>query len=194
MIAKLTGTAVERFGGELFLETNSGVTYRVFIGESMQNHFISLPKSDVSLYTYLNVKEDSLTLFGFNTHAEYRIFTMLLSVDGVGPKSAYLIVGTYSASSIRNAIADNDVYFFQQVKGIGKKTAQRIIVDLAEKIGSEADISSMNTPEHSDVVDALVSLGFRRKDAQKAIHEVSDKGSTFDELLKMSLQVLANKK
>jgi Holliday junction DNA helicase RuvA len=148
--------------------------------------------SEVNLYTFLDVKEDSLVLFGFDSYESFEMYGLLLSVDGVGPKTAYTIISAYESSKILDAIKRNDVFFFQDVKGIGKKTAQRIIVDLASKIGAEADLDSMYVTEDKDAVEALVSLGFKKQDVLKALQKV-DKGVPLEEKLKLALQHLTKK-
>ncbi|KXK10907.1 MAG: Holliday junction ATP-dependent DNA helicase RuvA [Microgenomates bacterium OLB23] len=191
MIGKISGKLAEFHGEEGFIETQSGVTYRVILSPKIRES-ITAAGQDVSLYTYLDVKEDSLTLFGFDSYENFNTYSLLLSVDGVGPKTAYTIVGAYESQEIKNAIKRNDVFFFQEVKGIGKKTAQRIIVDLASKIGGEADLEHMYVTEDKDAVDALVSLGFKKQDVLRVLHKV-DAAQPLEERLKIALGLLTKK-
>lgn len=186
MIGKLKGTLSEIFGTEALIETSGGVFYKVHITPALAQKGVS--SDQLELYTYLNVKEDDLTLFGFDTYQEYTMFTYLIAIDGVGPKTAYLIVSSSSPADIRTAVHANDVAFFQKIKGIGKKTAQRILIDLSAKFGSEFDITAgQETADDIDALDALVSLGFKRKDAKNALEEI-DSSLALEERIKLALQ------
>src|SRR3989344_3872668 len=135
MIGKLKGKLTEIYGNEAYLETSGGVFYKVFItADIIQKYPLN---TNVELYTYLNVREDELTLFAFHTVESYKIFMMLINVDGVGPKMAYAIIASHQPDAIKQAVLASDVDFFQQVRGVGKKTAQRILVDLTDKFGEE---------------------------------------------------------
>ena len=191
MIGKLKGKIVEIYGNEAYLETQGGVFYKVFITpEIVQQYPLN---TEIELYTYLNVREDELTLFAFNTVESYRIFMMLINVDGVGPKMAYSIIASHLPNAIRQAVLASDVEFFQQVKGVGKKTAQRILVDLTDKFGEEFDIATIQeSPEDIDVIDALVALGFKRSDARKTLQKL-DKTARIEDKIKQALQILSEK-
>ena len=191
MIGNLSGIFSEMHGDEAFIETPGGVTYRVQLSPSVREK-IGLLGGAVSLYTYLDVKEDSHVLFGFDSYESFNMFSMVLSVDGVGPKTAYMIVSAHDSLKIIDAIRRNDVLFFQEIKGIGKKTAQRIIVDLAGKIGGEANLDSMYINEDKDAVDALLSLGFKRQEVLKALHKVPQE-LPLEEKLKQALQMLTHR-
>lgn len=191
MIGKLKGVLTEVHGDEAFIETKGGVTYRVQLSPKLREKIGSLQK-EVSIYTYLDVKEDSLVLFGFDSYESFNIYSLVLSVDGVGPKTAYTIVSAYESSQIKDAIGRNDVLFFQEIKGIGKKTAQRLIVDLASKIGAEVDLESMYVTEDKDAVDALISLGFKKQDVLRALQKL-EKNMPLQEKLTEALQLLTKK-
>ena len=191
MIGKLKGLLTEVHGDEAFIETQGGVTYRVQFSAKLLEK-IGLVGQEVSLYTYLDVKEDSLVLFGFDSYESFNVYSLVLSVDGVGPKTAYTIVSAYESAQIKDAIGRNDVLFFQEIKGIGKKTAQRIIVDLASKIGAEADLESMYVTEDKDAVDALISLGFKKQDVLRALQKIDPK-LEMQEKLTEALQILTKK-
>ncbi|MBP9816203.1 Holliday junction branch migration protein RuvA [Candidatus Woesebacteria bacterium] len=191
MIGKLKGLLTEVHGDEAFIETQGGVTYRVQFSAKLLEK-IGLVGQEVSLYTYLDVKEDSLVLFGFDSYESFNVYSLVLSVDGVGPKTAYTIVSAYESAQIKDAIGRNDVLFFQEIKGIGKKTAQRIIVDLASKIGAEADLENMYVAEDKDAVDALISLGFKKQDVLRALQKIDPK-LEMQEKLTEALQILTKK-
>lgn len=191
MIGKLKGLLTEVHGDEAFIETQGGVTYRVQFSAKLLEK-VGLVGQEVSLYTYLDVKEDSLVLFGFDSYESFNVYSLVLSVDGVGPKTAYTIVSAYESAQIKDAIGRNDVLFFQEIKGIGKKTAQRIIVDLASKIGAEADLESMYVTEDKDAVDALISLGFKKQDVLRVLQKIDPK-LVMQEKLTVALQILTKK-
>lgn len=187
MIGKIYGKITEVHGNEGFIDTASGVSYRLFLTPSLAHS----SDKEVTVYTYLNVREDELTLFGFETYELYKVFGYLIAVDGVGPKTAYTIVCTSTPDEIRKAAQGNDVAFFQKIKGIGKKTAQRILIDLSTRFGAEFDLeaSEAESQDDTDAVDALVSLGFKRKQAVDALKSVDPKAS-MEEKLKQALQSL----
>lgn len=186
MIGKLKGKLSETFGAEALLETSGGVFYRVYVTPGILES--STIGDDIEIYTYLNVKEDDLTLFGFETHSMYQMFQYMIAVDGVGPKTGFTIISTCAPSDIRTAVHGNDVAFFQKVKGIGKKTAQRILIDLSAKFGTEFDITAgQETADDIDALDALVSLGFKRKDAKNALDAI-DSSLPLEERIRYALQ------
>ena len=185
MIGKLRGVIQEAFGQEALIETTGGVFYRVYVTPAILAKQTNDP---VEIYTYLNVREDELTLYGFETYDTYRVFTYLISVDGVGPKTGYTIIATSSPEDIRSAVTANDVAFFQKIKGIGKKTAQRILIDLSTVFGSEFDINAgEETADDVDALEALMALGFKRADAKKALDKI-DSSLSLEERIKLALQ------
>ena len=164
MISRLRGKAVAWDADGLVLDVN-GVGYRLFATPA------AVKKADgadeVVLETHLHVREDAMQLFGFADADERELFEQLLSVSGVGPKVALAIVSGYSPGELRRAIVREDDALFQSIPGIGKKTAQRVVLELKEKMGSAADASAPNV----DLVarDALVELGYTLADADRAL-------------------------
>lgn len=144
---------------------------------------------DVFIHTY--VREDQITLYGFKSPEELELFTLLLQVSGIGPKSALSIIGNGSVHDIKQSISKADVDFFQQIKGIGKKTAQRIIVDLRGKIGEleELDLSEIGAQSQRDVMTALRSMGISSQEAREAIRKL-DPSLSLEERLRMALKQL----
>ena len=160
MIGKLKGTVSEIHGSEALVETSGGVFYWVFITPDMLGNFVI--GDPVEIYTYHSIKEDEQKLFAFQTYEALRMFTLLISVDGVGPKTGYTIVCTSAIGDIRRAIRESDVTFFQKIKGIGKKTAQRILVDISGAMGTDFDLQASQEAEvDKDALAALESLGFK---------------------------------
>ena len=171
MIAQLRGRPVARTHEGLVLEV-AGVGYLVHATPSAIRKADKV--DDVTLLTYLNVREDALQLFGFAEQAERDLFVSLLSVNGVGPKVALAVVSGSPAAELRRAIVLEDAARFQAIPGIGKKTAERIVLELKEKIGdAPVPISSaVGTQPHLVARDALVELGYSLGEAEMALARV----------------------
>lgn len=173
MITHIRGKLVEKNPTYAIVECN-GVGY--FLNISL-NTFSKIPDSEaVLLYTHLSIREDAHTLFGFADKTEREIFKLLISVSGVGPSIARTMLSSMTTDQIQQAIASEDVATIQSVKGIGGKTAQRVIVDLKDKILktyelSEDSVNSNNTIKE-EALSALEVLGFSRKQVDKIIHRI----------------------
>ena len=171
MIARLRGRPVANTPEGLVVDVG-GVGYLVAATPS------AVRKADgaaeVSLHTYLHVREDALQLYGFAEAAERELFVQLLSVNGIGPKVALAIVSGSPAADLRRAIVLEDTARFQAIPGIGKKTAERIVLELKEKLGDPALVpAAEGSGEHHVVArDALVELGWSLLDAERALAEV----------------------
>jgi len=193
MITHIRGKLVEKNPTYAVVEA-SGLGY--FLNISL-NTFSQLPEEEsVFLYTYLSVKEDSQTLFGFTTKIERELFKLLISVSGVGPSIARTMLSSMSTDEIKQAIASGNSDVIQSVKGIGAKTAQRVIIDLKDKILKsfaidEVSVSLSNTTKE-EALTALEVLGFVRKQAEKVIDKilVSDANLKVEQLIKMALKKL----
>ena len=128
---------------------------------------------EVAVETYLHVREDALQLFGFADAAERELFELLLSVQGVGPKVALAIVSGSSPAELRRAIVLEDTARFEAIPGIGRKTAQRVVLELKEKLGPVGDVPATGgSPPHIVARDALVGLGYSVQEAERALSEV----------------------
>ncbi len=173
MITHLRGRLVEKNPTYVVLDCN-GVGY--FINISLHT-FSSLPNEEnLQLYTHLQVKEDSHTLFGFMDAMEREIFRLLISVSGIGSSTARMMLSSLHPDQIKQAIASNDVVTIQGIKGIGAKTAQRVILDLKDKILKVFDLD-VNTALQSntskeEALSALETLGFTRKQADKVCGQI----------------------
>lgn len=191
MIGKIKGVLEEIDANAGLIETSSGVYYRVHL----TNRFLASIQTpiDIEIYTYHLVREDTQQLFGFENKKEYSLFEYLLAVPGVGPKSAFRIISVAKPDEIINAVTENDRTFFSKIKGLGKKTALKILLELSQKFDSEF-IFEPEVPLSSDdqtVVDALVSLGFEKKAAQDMLSEVPSE-STVEEKIKLSIKRLSS--
>ena len=185
MIGSLSGSITHKQGQELWLEVG-GIGYRVFCGEKLLARTIL--GQELKLWIHTRVREDALELFGFEDIASLNIFERLLDASGVGPKTALAIVGTSSGEAIAQAIATADVDFFRQFKGVGAKGAQRIIVDLKNKVGDFGALFDGNGENNQDeALEALLQLGFDRKSALATLKNI-DGALPVEERLKQALK------
>ena len=172
MISHISGRLVEKTPTYVVIDCN-GVGYKLNI--SLQT-YSSIQTEKCKLLTHLAVKEDSHTLYGFYTSEERDLFRQLISVSGVGPSTARMILSTYSAEEIVNYIITADVTALQNVKGIGGKTAQRIIIDLKDKVGKGKETSDLLFTQDNTIkeetLSALLALGFTKKVAYKKMEQV----------------------
>ena len=193
MINHLTGKLIEKNPTYVVIECG-GVGY--FVNISL-NTYASLPDEEhLKIYTHLQVREDAHTLYGFRTVAEREIFRLLISVSGVGSSTARTMLSSMTPSQVRDAIASGDVPSIQAVKGIGAKTAQRVILDLRDKVLKvyeldEVSPQSGNTNKE-EALSALEVLGFARKSAEKAVDAVlrQDPSLSVEGIIKSALKNL----
>ena len=181
MINHIDGKLVDKTPTQVVIDCN-GVGYSINI--SLQT-FSKINDERCKLFTHLSVKEDSHTLYGFITENESTLFRHLISVSGVGPSTAQVILSTYKSDEIINYISASDVAAIKNVKGIGLKTAQRIIIDLKDKVTKSAisdEISlDLNNTIQNEALSALVALGFSKKIAQQKIDKaLTNKQGNFD--------------
>ncbi|NNC46607.1 MAG: Holliday junction branch migration protein RuvA [Winogradskyella sp.] len=173
MIAHLEGKLVEKNPTDVIIDCN-GVGYHLHIS---LNTFSQIPdQENLKLYTHLQVREDSHTLYGFSTKVERELFRLLISVSGIGASIARAMLSSLDPDQIKEGIASGNVALIQSIKGIGAKTAQRVIIDLKDKVLKiygieELSVSQSNT--HKDeALSALEVLGFNKKQAEKAIDKI----------------------
>lgn len=172
MIARLRGVAAGRTIDGLVLDVG-GVGYLVAATPSVLGR--AEDGREVTVETYLHVREDTMQLYGFADGAERELFTQLLTVTGIGPKVALAVVSGSPSADLRRAIALGDHARFQAIPGIGKKTAERIVLELKEKVGLEADLvvsPAAGTSSHLVARDALVELGYTVVEAEQALAAV----------------------
>ncbi|WP_405410600.1 Holliday junction branch migration protein RuvA [Maribacter sp. Asnod1-A12] len=193
MIHHLRGKLVEKNPTHVIIECG-GVGY--FVNISL-NTFSKLPEQEnISVFTHLQVKEDSHTLFGFVEKSEREIFRLLLSVSGIGSSIARTMLSSMSPSQVRDAIANGDVASIQAVKGIGAKTAQRVILDLRDKVLKVYDIDelslSANNTNKDEALSALEVLGFARKQSERVVDKVlsQDASLSVENIIKLALKNL----
>lgn len=190
MIAFIKGEINYKSPSLIHLETH-GIGYEVNISLQTYSHLKELDK--VKLYTYLSVREDSHTLYGFFEMGEKKLFSHLISVSGIGPNTALVVLSTMPIEEVRSAIANENVAAFGKVKGVGPKTAKRIILDLKDKIIKEGVDKTVITSDlgntvHQEALSALVSLGFQKNIIQKLITKSYTPGISVEELIKNVLK------
>jgi len=193
MITHIKGKLVEKNPTEVVIECN-GVGY--FINISLHT-FSKIGNDEIlQLYTHLQVKEDSHTLYGFAERLEREIFRLLISVSGIGTSIARTMLSSLSPNQVKEALASGDVATIQSVKGIGAKTAQRVILDLKEKVLKIFDMQEVSVVERNTVKDealsALETLGFNRKAAQKVVENIIKTNSevSVEDTIKLALKKL----
>jgi Holliday junction DNA helicase RuvA len=193
MISLLQGTI--EFKGDRFAIINAqGVGYKVFVPPEVLRT-VHLGES-AKLWTHLQVREDALELYGFQNYAEMSFFETLISVSGVGPKSALGILGIAPLDSLKRAIASGETTYLTKVSGIGKKMAEKIIVELRDKMGGEGVSDSMRQELQSDadVLDALATLGYSAREARDVLAAIPQDISGTQKRLQEALQRLGGKK
>jgi Holliday junction DNA helicase RuvA len=195
MIAHLRGKLLAKHPNQAILETG-GVGYDVTISVPT---FSDLPGvgSEVSLHIHTHVREDLIALYGFLRPAEKYLFEKLITVSGIGPKLAITILSGMAADEMVGAIRGNDIERLTRIPGIGKKTAERMVLELRDKlpvpIGEAVAASPAMSPVEEDVLSALMNLGYQRVTAEKALTAVakSGKGGSFDAMFREALTVLS---
>jgi holliday junction DNA helicase RuvA len=189
MIGMLSGTVAHRDDPYVIVDV-SGVGYKVLVPTTVLAKINALGES-IKLYTHTHVREDVLELYGFSDPSDLKLFEYLIGVNGVGCRTASGIFSIGNRSEIIQAIVGNDVGFFTSVPRLGKKNAQKIIIELKNKIGGgeELDLSSDGVAS-GDVVAALKSFGFEAREAQEAVRALGGKGETVEEKIRLALKYL----
>ncbi len=189
MISYIIGTVASVESDGFLLESNN-IGYKIFSG---QNYLSELETGkQIKVYTYMQVREDGIALFGFPSNADKAMFENLISVSGVGPKLAIQISGYAKLDELAAAIATGNSAFLSSIKGIGKKTAERIVLELKNKTASyyvePENAMPIESGIVSDAVGVLVSLGMNAQEAVKAVNKVKDKTDKIEELISLALK------
>ncbi len=187
MIGKLKGKLVEVDKNIGLIETSGGVFYQVFLPTSLLSSIINYPSS-IEIYTYLQVRDDALVLFGFKTKQQHDFFLLLLTVSGVGPKTAFNVISSLKTEEIIRAVTSNEVEALTRVPGLGRKTAMKIILELSSKLKTDFDMKNMVlSDDDQTVIDALIALGYKSYDAKKILSKLP-KNLSVEEKLKLALK------
>ena len=191
MIRLIRGTVAARSKDALVVDTGGatgGLGFKVLVPEPTAARYTD--GTAVLLQTFLQVREDALTLFGFESEDELQIFEMLLSVSGVGPKMALSILSTLSPDALRLALANQEPALLARTPGVGKRTAEKIVLELKDKV--KAPVSGLEslaqlTTADGEVIDALVALGYSVVEAQRAVQKLPKEVTAIEERLRMAL-------
>lgn len=197
MIAYLRGTLEVKQEEYIIIDVN-GIGYKVFMAKTAIDQLPDLD-SKVKVYTFLRVREDDVSIYGFNTNEELTMFELLISVGGIGAKSAINILSNITPSKFALAVITNDVNTLKKLQGIGPKTAQRIILELKDKIKTEDAMQiphedeniteTVSEEDFEELIQALQVLGFRRFEIKRILPKI--KAETLEDKIKEALQYLA---
>lgn len=182
MIGYLKGTLLSRHDPHILINV-SGVGYKVYAAADVLTHHVG---DEVEIFVHTHVREDALELYGFANEGSLSLFELLISVNGVGPKTAINVFAVGTRDEILKAIRSADTDFFTNVPRLGKKNAQKIIIELKNKLGSTEDIDLAE--DGDDVVQALMGFGFSKDEAREAARSVGENGKTTAEKIKLALK------
>ncbi len=193
MITQIIGKLVEKNPTHIVVDCN-GVGYEVNV--SLNTYSQITNEEAIKIYTHLQVKEDSHTLYGFMDKFEREIFRKLISVSGIGTSTARIMLSSLTPQQVVEAITGEDVTTIQSVKGIGKKTAQRVILDLKDKIDKTEENTGISQPSHNthkkEALSALETLGYSRKISEKVVTKIitDDPSASVEHIIKLALKKL----
>lgn len=192
MISSLTGTINYIGTNSIEIHVN-GVGYKIFTTPDMLG--TARIGASVTMYTHTHVREDALDLFGFDSREKLELFEKLITVSGIGPKTALGVLSLASVADIETAIVRGDAAVLTKVSGIGKKTAERIVLELAGKISAEPKLGAQTGPrsEDGDVIDALVGLGYTVDEARSALKNIDVSVTGVNDKVKAALKMLGKK-
>ena len=190
MIGHLEGTTLVLRPGFAIISAG-GVGYKVFA--TRETLAAMKTGGDVKLWTHLAVRENSLDLYGFKNEEELRLFDLLLGVSGIGPKSALAIVDIAAVETLQSAIAAGNAGYLTKVSGIGKKTAEKIILELRDKVGVGVDASGRALSGDEEALEAMRSLGYSQSEAREALRKVSSDIEKSSDRLREALKIVSRK-
>lgn len=189
MIGSLKGKVILKDGNNLLVDVN-GVGYKVLVSSNVLNK--SILNEEIFIYIFTHVKEDVFELFGFLEIQDLKLFENLISVSGVGPKTAMSIFSFISRQDVYNAVAKGDISVFNGIPRLGKKNAQKIVIELKSKIGAEGsfDLDLNGIDENDEVVSVLKGLGFSSKEIMQALKNVDSSAVSSEDKIKLALKAL----
>ena len=199
MFSYIKGALEVKSSGFIVIDVN-GIGFKIFMSENSINKLEYIGKN-VKVYTYMNVKEDDISLYGFNTNEELRMFELLIGVSGIGAKTAVAILSDIEPSTFALSVISDDVNRLTKLPGIGKKSAQRIILELKDKLKNEnvnvkAEAETIkteieDTQNKNEAIDALKVLGYRNTEIEKALEKVDIKELSVEDIIRKALVALA---
>jgi len=189
MISYLQGKIINKKDQKVTLLTAGGVGYEINVTPIFYVNLVL--NNDISIYTYMVVRENAMELCGFSSLSEKDLFMKFLSVNGVGPKTALHLISLGSVEEISSAIARGDVSYLTKVSGIGKKIAERIVVELKNKMAERGtENGNRDSSQLGEVVDALISLGYSKDEARETVKNLDSEGKSSEELIRLALRIL----
>lgn len=199
MYAYIKGSLEEKGTNYVVIE-NGNIGYKIFMSNMSINEIGDLG-TKVKVYTHYYVREDNISLYGFLTHEELKMFELLLSVSGIGAKSAIAMLSNITPAGFAVAIISNNVALLKKIPGIGPKTAQRIILELQDKLKAEQELTKQeeqteikvvkNSENVEEAIQALQILGYNKKEIEKAFEKIANTDVSVEELIKKGLSILA---
>ena len=198
MFAYIKGSLEEKSSNYVVIET-MGIGYKIFMGESAINSLGEIG-DNTKIYTHYHVREDEISLYGFRTNEELRMFELLISVSGVGAKSALSILANIEPSVFALAVISNDTSKLVKIPGVGAKTAARIVLELKDKLKNEQSITKENKEAKIIIIDnekveeaisALQVLGYNKKEIEKVFEKIDLKEMSLEEMIKQGLKYLS---
>jgi len=190
MIACLSGTVRRKDLNAIIVDV-SGVGYKVLV--TTETALEAAPSSPIFLWTHLVVRETSLELFGFLDKETLDIFELLITISGIGPKTALSILNVATPSMLRQAVASEDITYLTRVSGIGKKNAEKIVLELKDKLKITKEDKGRDLRSEGDALEALVSLGYNERDARSALKQVPKETEGASERVKAALKLLSTR-
>jgi holliday junction DNA helicase RuvA len=193
MIAGLKGT-IEALGSNFLIIDVGGISFQVFVPSSTLSS-LGVIGRQAKLHTHLHVREDNLAIYGFATPGELALFEIVTTVKGIGPKLGLALLSAMDVEQLSSAIAGGDSALLTGIPGIGKKTAERIVLELKDKIGTHLILSQdfSAAQSNTELMAALTSLGYSSAESARALSNISNSGQTVEDRLKMALKYLSEK-
>ena len=190
MIATLKGTVAFKDLHMVVVDVG-GVGHKVFT--TTDTLLDALPGQPIFLWTYLSVRETALDLFGFKDKENLDLFELLITISGIGPKTALGILNVASPAMLRQAVAEENTSYLTRVSGIGKKNAEKIVLELRDKLKTTSEDRGLNMRAEGDALEALVSLGYSERDARETLKKIDKKIENTSERVKQALKLLSEK-
>lgn len=187
MIASIKGKITLIKDKFMVVEANN-IGYKIHVSPEILDQYIINQKTEINLFIYSHIREDAFDLYGFVEYSDLEFFEMLISVSGIGPKGALVILGVASTNTLKKAIKQNDLGYLTKISGIGKKTAEKMILELRDKVGhQESNDSSLQ--HELDVLEALKALGYSQYQVREALKQIGNDADT-NTKIKEALKIL----
>lgn len=198
MFAYINGKIVDKANNYVIID-NNGIGYKIFMSQTAIENMKDIGEAQ-KVFTYYHVREDNISLYGFLSNEELRMFELLLSVSGIGAKSAIQILASITPSSFALAVISNDISKIVKIPGIGKKTAERMILELKDKLKTEQAVSKdekiieaiHEDEKDNEAITALQVLGYTRKEIEKSLENIDTQDLRVEEIIRKALSVLGN--